>query len=1055
MRQGSKTRANLLRIFFAAQTALLFYVLMCMFTYTAYVSGEDSYVMHAIAGSFADRPMVWAPCLNPVLVRALALLCRAFPTTNVYALLQRLLILVSLFICNLCVFSKIGKRRPGREILPGVLICALIDGTMVWTLARMHSLCVAAVTGAAAVALVMTADLGSVRSLPMRLTALAFAFFGVAYAPESPAVPCVLLLCVILRGAAAWKERGKVRPLRALWRYAAFALALCLLVGGCTALYRIELSRKNDGDYASDAAAAAAFAAGETPAAQDAAGAYAAAGWSEELYEMARLGYRMDERINAGTISAALQQTGSGAASSRPGDADAMKPVAGLCALMAGLLLACIALSVGAGAWKRAVPPILVAACGALLCALLRGQGAYRAQSFLLPLLPCAMFLWFEGMDLAFPQAGQLSSGQRAGRARDVGAILGAVAVIGCYGLYALNTLGYLGSEENRAFYESAKVGEQALADYAAGHRSQLLVYDTAALSFREPFVDRTTGDLSNVVAWGGVGYGSYPEREQLRQNGVGHAPLQPEDFARSDVRFITDSQEDIASLLRYLSADYDIHACVITHRLQDGLLVVRFTRSYDTQRIEEADRAAESILTCEGGQIRRIDPARSSGEADPSPAEPSATHTYRVYYHRQAGEAESDIYSTGLSRVPLHLKTNADLGTDSDAMLFAGWRAYRSDTRCWRVQARSGAVYWARSLPEGGSYSLYSDGDELLLMAAEGTEVHLYGQWDPYYTIWYHRTEYSRPHVRSTQVIYGEKTDTLSYQELGFSRSGKRFLGWKVYRADTHSWLYRNSAGETYWYAGEPEGRRFRLYSNEMAVSTTVPAGTTLHFYGQWEDTDAFTVFYHPDEEAPAHSTTTEVTYGQKTKTLTVAKLGFLAEGKRFAGWKAWCPNTRSWRVLNAEGKARWQKDPAEDADYYLYKDGARLAREVNPGYEVHLYAQWEDTDDITVYYHILSSITPQAQPAVRSRDGSVLLTSVDELGFSVSGCVFTGWRVKRANDECWLFVDADEEAVWAEKKPKGSQYMLLADGALLPDIAAGSTIHFYAQWEPEEDED
>ena len=94
----------LLHAFFAVEIALLFYILVTVSTYTTFVSVEDGYVMRVLAGSYADRPMVWAPYIGPLSARFIALLYGRVPTVNAYVVVQRLLIIVGMTTINLCAF---------------------------------------------------------------------------------------------------------------------------------------------------------------------------------------------------------------------------------------------------------------------------------------------------------------------------------------------------------------------------------------------------------------------------------------------------------------------------------------------------------------------------------------------------------------------------------------------------------------------------------------------------------------------------------------------------------------------------------------------------------------------------------------------------------------------------------------------------------------------------------------------------------------------------------------------------------------------------------------
>ena len=103
-------------------------------------------------------------------------------------------------------------------------------------------------------------------------------------------------------------------------------------------------------------------------------------------------------------------------------------------------------------------------------------------------------------------------------------------------------------------------------------------------------------------------------------------------------------------------------------------------------------------------------------------------------------------------------------------------------------------------------------------------------------FTIRYHQTENSAASNTTTSVEYGKSTKTIGYEKLGFGVDGQNFKGWKVYRADTQCWRVVNRSGVQIWSKTVPEGGSYYLYTNEIEVSKTAPAGSEVHFYGQWE---------------------------------------------------------------------------------------------------------------------------------------------------------------------------------------------------------------------------
>ncbi|MCD8311098.1 MAG: hypothetical protein LUD43_01140, partial [Firmicutes bacterium] len=106
-------------------------------------------------------------------------------------------------------------------------------------------------------------------------------------------------------------------------------------------------------------------------------------------------------------------------------------------------------------------------------------------------------------------------------------------------------------------------------------------------------------------------------------------------------------------------------------------------------------------------------------------------------------------------------------------------------------------------------------------------------------FTIKYHSSDTSSASSKTTAVTYGTSTATLTISELGFSKSGYSFAGWKAYREVDDSWYVTSSNGTSSWMTLEdgelPEGYSYYLYKSGAKVSMTAVSGE-VHFYAQWE---------------------------------------------------------------------------------------------------------------------------------------------------------------------------------------------------------------------------
>ncbi len=109
----------------------------------------------------------------------------------------------------------------------------------------------------------------------------------------------------------------------------------------------------------------------------------------------------------------------------------------------------------------------------------------------------------------------------------------------------------------------------------------------------------------------------------------------------------------------------------------------------------------------------------------------------------------------------------------------------------------------------------------------------------DPdYYTIYYHLNEKAKASTKTTVAKYDVKTRSLTIQELGFSVSGKRFIGWKGYKTDFKQWRFVDKSGKDVWAETQPSGCSYYLYREGHNFQAAARKGAEIHLYAVWEST-------------------------------------------------------------------------------------------------------------------------------------------------------------------------------------------------------------------------
>ena len=235
--------------------------------------------------------------------------------------------------------------------------------------------------------------------------------------------------------------------------------------------------------------------------------------------------------------------------------------------------------------------------------------------------------------------------------------------------------------------------------------------------------------------------------------------------------------------------------------------------------------------------------------------------------------------------------------------------------------------------------------------------------------------------------------------------------------------------------------------------MAKTAPSGV-VHFYGQWKDKATFTVKYHLNDETEESEQDTTVVYGTETKTLTISELGYSVDGMAFAGWKAYREVDGKWHLKNVAGTESWETliDGAlpEGSSFCIYGDGCFVS-DTAPSGNVHFYAQWRD-NTFTVNYHLNDTAEASEQKTVVNYGTPTDTLTVSELGYSIDGMAFTGWKAYREIDDAWYIVDSEGVESWVTLEngelPEGSSYYIYRDGHSVSKTAPSGNVHFYAQW-------
>ncbi len=86
---------------------------------------------------------------------------------------------------------------------------------------------------------------------------------------------------------------------------------------------------------------------------------------------------------------------------------------------------------------------------------------------------------------------------------------------------------------------------------------------------------------------------------------------------------------------------------------------------------------------------------------------------------------------------------------------------------------------------------------------------------------------------------MFGNPTVLCKLSELGFDKSNKKFLGWKIFRRYDNSWYVRSDSGEMSWVQAVngilPPGTEYVLHKDGLILSKPVEYGE-IHLVAVWE---------------------------------------------------------------------------------------------------------------------------------------------------------------------------------------------------------------------------
>ena len=106
------------------------------------------------------------------------------------------------------------------------------------------------------------------------------------------------------------------------------------------------------------------------------------------------------------------------------------------------------------------------------------------------------------------------------------------------------------------------------------------------------------------------------------------------------------------------------------------------------------------------------------------------------------------------------------------------------------------------------------------------------------------------------------------------------------------------------------------------------------------------------------------------------------------------------------------------------------------------------------TVYYHQTDTAVASNIKTEAIYGGSTNTEKYTDLGFSMDGQKFVGWKQYRSDTKCWKVMDSAGNKYWSKTVPENGSYVLCGSGCIVSrSVPAGAELHFYAQWKPNQE--
>ena len=563
-----------------------------------FTTTDDAYMLQTLAGYYTDRPMEWIPFLGPVLAKCIGLLYRLSAGIPWYTHLQHFLIVASMAIINYSLLKHTRLYARWLSVLVGVISCAMVDTALSWMLVRMHFYYASVLAGTAAVALLLTPATRKAGVVIHTILCGILFLFCINYSIDVCYCVCCYLFLAIWYGFLMEIDADKSRIKKQFIRAMAFSAAIVLLVVSSLFFFRAERDRLCGTEYTEWNKKRISYWDYDVKTYEETPELYESIGWTQEFYDLTDKMYFMDERFGSEELTQIVNSFDRlGFTSGTRSFAAALNTCAELLGsdkeahaivwLMAGLVAATLIIAVTQFRNRRQRIRALASLCcfgGSLVLILyLSFRGRFPLRAFVTISIPCIAFMGINLVEMVSHVGESAEREAKRGKwsfSERAGAVILSLVLCLSYSQYLIYNHSFLHSGGMNRYYEREKAKEDTIYQYAMEHPENIYVYDWTSIAVYDPYPALKVGDLSNLFCWGGARLYTYPYNVQLGVNGL--EKLSSEEFGRDGVYLLSNSDDSIHLLYRYLYNTFGYDQCFIVDKLGMGFKVIKFADSRD-----------------------------------------------------------------------------------------------------------------------------------------------------------------------------------------------------------------------------------------------------------------------------------------------------------------------------------------------------------------------------------------------------------------------------------------------------------------------------------------